>query len=180
MNMTKTPIVLALAATLAVAATGISALAQRPGGGGPPGGGGGFGGGRGGGMRMYESLGLKPEQKTKIEAMVKKHREAQQALRKKQTDEIMKVLTPEQRKKLEAQMAEMRQRFGGGMMGGPGGGGPRRRTTRWRRPGSRSLTRTHSLCGIFHETRPLFLCRMTRWSEGGRLFLPSAKNHRKT
>ena len=128
MNMTKTPIVLALAATLAVAATGLTAFAQRPGGGGPPGGGGGggFGGGGGrggGGMRMYEQLGLKPDQKTKIEAMVKKHREAQQALRKKQTDEIKAVLTPEQRKKLDAQMEEMRQRFSG--MGGPGGpGGP--------------------------------------------------------
>ena len=126
MKMTKTPIVLALAATLAIAATGLSALAQRPGGGGPPGGGGGMmggGGGRGGGgMRMYESLGLKPDQKAKVEAMVKKHREASQALRKKQTAEIMAILTPEQRKKMETQMAEMRQRFGGGG-GAPGGGG---------------------------------------------------------
>jgi Spy/CpxP family protein refolding chaperone len=122
MNMTKTPIVLALAATLAIAATGLTAFAQRPGGGGPPGGGGGMmggGGGRGGGM--YESLGLTAAQKTKIEAMVKKHREASQALRKKQTAEIMKELTPEQRKKMETQMAEMRKRMGG-MMGGGGGG----------------------------------------------------------
>jgi Spy/CpxP family protein refolding chaperone len=122
MKLNRTPMIVALAAIVTTLMVGMSALAQRPGGGGPPGGGGGFGGGRGGGMRMYEQLGLKPDQKTKIEGITKKYREQMQALRKKQTDEIKAVLTPEQRKKLDKQMEEMRQRFGG-MMGGPGGGG---------------------------------------------------------
>ncbi|MGC4043677.1 MAG: hypothetical protein QM758_07705 [Armatimonas sp.] len=127
MKINRTPIVVALAAAFTLTATALVAVAQGPGGpgGGRPGGGGGGGrmgggGGRGGGMRMYEQLGLKPEQKTKIEALVKKHREQSMALRKKQTDEIKAILTPEQRKKLDQQMEQMRQRFGGG----PGGGGP--------------------------------------------------------
>ena len=121
--------ILTIASVLAISAV---ALAQPPGGGGGrPGGGGGFGGGgrQGGGgggmMRMYEQLGLTEAQKTKLKSVTDKQREESAALRKKHEEQINAILTPEQRKKMEAARKEMMERFRGmGGPGGPGGGAP--------------------------------------------------------
>lgn len=118
--------ILTLVSVLAISAV---ALAQPPGGpgGGRPGGGG-FGGGRQGGggmMRMYDQLGLTEAQKTKLKALTEKQRAESMALRKKHEEQIGAILTPEQRKKLEAARKEMMERFRGmGGPGGPGGGAP--------------------------------------------------------
>lgn len=118
----------AVISLVAVLVLGTSALAQRPGGGqGGPGGGGqggpGGGGGRqGGGMRMFEQLGLTEAQKTKMKTLTDKQREESAALRKKHTEQINALLTPEQRKKLEEARKQMMDRFRS--MGGPGGGAP--------------------------------------------------------
>ena len=111
--------VLSLIAALTLSS---AVFAQPPGGGGGRGGpGGGFGGGRGGGMQLYEKLGLNETQKTKIKALSDKQREEMTAIRKKYTDQIVALLTPEQKKKLEEARKQSRGGFGG--PGGPPGGG---------------------------------------------------------
>jgi Spy/CpxP family protein refolding chaperone len=54
-------------------------------------------------MRMFDGLGLTPDQTAKIQAIQKKYRQERR-------HEIMAVLTPEQQQRLRAKLAAMRAR----------------------------------------------------------------------
>lgn len=91
-------------------------------------GGGGGGQGRGGGGRMLEMLGLDPQQKAKAQAIFARHQpsdpndpDARREARQAAMAELMPVLRPDQKAKLDAFRAQMRARGG---FGGGGGGAP--------------------------------------------------------
>ena len=89
---------------------------------------------RGGMSHLFSSLNLTDAQKAKVQAISQKYRQQNQNVTdpqqrhtnmRAQRDEMMAVLTPDQKQKLQSQIQQMRQRRPGGPDGqGPGGAAP--------------------------------------------------------
>ncbi|MFM7321109.1 MAG: hypothetical protein ACKO5K_06235 [Armatimonadota bacterium] len=75
--------------------------------------------------RLIRELDLNADQKTKVEKIMDAYNEKRQALEKETREGVEKILTADQKKKLEELMKQARERRGEGGPGGPGGQGGR-------------------------------------------------------